>query len=99
MRQPDRGNRLVLHLIYATPIKRGNTEVIEDVVPLHDVRVSMKAVHDVNKVSLAPGGEEIPFEATKGRIHFTLPKLELNQSVVLEHVAPLTSTEGGDAVE
>ena len=36
-------NRLVNHLLFASPIKRGkNTEVIEDIIPLHNINVEIK---------------------------------------------------------
>ncbi len=36
-------DRLVNHLLYAMPIRRGaDTEIIEDLVPVFDVKVSLK---------------------------------------------------------
>ncbi len=82
MRQ-EAQRRHILHLLYATPINRGRgIEVIEDVVPLFNIPVSVRL--KARRVSLAPEGTPLPFTRRKGRIEFTVPRLELHQMVVLE---------------
>jgi hypothetical protein len=83
MRQPAR-KRLVLHLMYANPIRRGATEVIEDVVPLTDVDVSLAVEAAPGKVYLAPQREALRFTHEGGRVRFRVPRLELSQMVVIE---------------
>ena len=83
-RQPHEGNRLILHLMYANPIKRGDTEVIEDIIPLYDIAVSLKADRDISRVYLAPENEDLEFAVADGRVSFTVPKVEMNQIVVIE---------------
>ncbi|HUT31977.1 MAG TPA: beta-galactosidase trimerization domain-containing protein [Planctomycetota bacterium] len=75
--------RHVLHLLYAVPIARGRgIEVIEDIVPLLDVPVSLKL--KARRVTLVPEGKALAFTRTKGRIEFTVPRLELHQMVVVD---------------
>jgi hypothetical protein len=82
MRQ-EAQRRHILHLLYATPIARGRgIEVIEDIVPLFDVPVSLKL--KARKVTLVPEGTDLPFTRAKGRIEFTVPRLELHQMITLE---------------
>ena len=83
-RQPREGNRLILHLMYANPIKRGDTNVIEDIIPLYNIPVSLKADRDISRVYLAPENEDIEFAVANGRVSFTVPKVEMNQIVVVE---------------
>ena len=83
-RQPQERNRLILHLMYANPIKRGDTNVIEDIIPLYDIPVSLKADRDISRVYLAPEDEDIEFAVANGRVSFTVPKVEMNQIVVIE---------------
>ena len=83
-RQPRAGNRLIVHLMYANPIKRGDTEVIEDIIPLYGVAVSLKTDRAVSRVSLAPENEDLDFEIANGRVSFTVPKVEMNQLVTIE---------------
>jgi hypothetical protein len=82
MRQ-EAETRHVLHLLYAQPVARGHgIEVIEDIVPLHDIPVSVKL--SPSRVTLEPEGTELPFEQNGERAEFTVPRLHLHQVVVLE---------------
>ncbi|ULL14280.1 beta-galactosidase [Paenibacillus sp. H1-7] len=84
MEQPSE-QRYVNHLLYATPVKRGSgVEVIEDIVPLYDVRVTLKLDKPVKRAYLAPQMEELPIDAVNGSVSYTVPKLECHQMVVLE---------------
>ncbi|MDB5084779.1 MAG: hypothetical protein JWN30_1665 [Bacilli bacterium] len=77
--------RFVNHLLYASPVKRGEkVEVIEDILPIYDVNVSLRLPIVAKKVYLAPQMQEIPFEQQKGQIRYTLPKLNCHQMVVIE---------------
>ncbi len=79
------GDRRVMHLLYATPIKRGeNVEVIEDLVSVYDIACTVKAKKAPARVYLAPQREEIPFAYEAGRVSFTVPKMLCHQMVVLE---------------
>jgi hypothetical protein len=83
MRQPQHGDRVVLHLMYANPIKRGATEVIEDIVPLRNVKVSLRVERAPTAVYLAPERKGVDFSCGDGRVSFTVPRLEMNQIVVI----------------
>ena len=68
---------LVLHALYASPVRRGaDTEIIEDIIPLYDIKASLRADRAPVKVTLVPEGEEIPFAYEAGRVEFTLPKVD-----------------------
>ena len=90
---PDRGvatlteqpGRKVLHLLFAHTTKRGtDVEVIEDVVPLYDVKASVRSEKQPAKVILVPQNEPIPFTYQNGRVDFTVPKLLIHQMVSTE---------------
>ncbi len=83
MRQ-DAQKRDILHLLFATPIKRGNgVEVIEELLPLADVSVAVRRAAKPSAVKLAPQGTPVPFTYTDGRVRFTLPQLVCHQMVEL----------------
>ncbi|MEO6908327.1 MAG: beta-galactosidase trimerization domain-containing protein, partial [Abditibacteriaceae bacterium] len=73
MRQEEQ-NRYILHLLYATPTLRGGSngdnahavEIIEDLVPLHDVHCKIRLQETVRSVCLAPSGEELNFTLNEG---------------------------------
>jgi hypothetical protein len=78
-------NRWVHHLLYASPVRRGQSvEIIEDIVPLDGVTASVRTDRPVKSVYLAPQMTVIPFEANNGVVTYTVPKLECHQMVVLQ---------------
>ncbi len=89
---PDRGivtlteqqDRKIVHLLFAHTTVRGkNTEVVEDVVPLYDVKVDIKCT-EPKRITLAPQGEEIPFKYKNGVVSFNVPKVYIHQMICLE---------------
>ena len=79
-------NRLVHHLLYASPVKRGNgIEVIEDILPVYDIACHLRPGREIRNVYLAPQMKDIPFAQENGQVHYTLEKLENHQMVVLEY--------------
>ena len=76
--------RWVLHLLYYVPERRCEQfDVIEDVVPLYDVEVSVRAGSLPVSVTCVPGGESLPFSVEGKRVRFTVPKVEGHQMVEL----------------
>ena len=84
-------NRAVLHLLYATPQKRGadqgswwgaalSVEVIEDPIPLHDVSVSVRLDRPVAKVRLVPEGRDLDFQTENGATSFVVPRVFIHQN-------------------
>ncbi|MSP13285.1 MAG: hypothetical protein EXR62_10060 [Chloroflexi bacterium] len=85
LRQPDQGNRYLLHLIHAVPQRRGEgVEIVEDVLPLYQVRVGIRLDHPATRVTLAPGGASLPFETVAGVTWVTVPEVKVHQVVVFE---------------
>ena len=75
-------NRWVVHLLHYVPERRGQDfDVIEDVLPLHDVAVSLRTPGPASAVRCVPDGEALQFSEENGRLNFTLPKLEGHQIV------------------
>lgn len=86
--------RYVNHLLFAHTSLRGNftlqgeqkpIEVIEDIVPLHQVKVSVKTDHQIKRVVLVPQQQELDFEERDGRISYVVPKVACHQMVSLEY--------------
>jgi hypothetical protein len=78
-------NRHLLHLLYAAPIKRGAVEVIEDIVPLHDIAVSFRASQQPRRVVLVPEDKDLPCRWENGLLSFTLPELVMAQIIAVEY--------------
>ena len=81
----EREQRWVNHLLYASPVRRGSgIEVIEDLIPVYHVDVTLRVPRQVRSVYLAPSMEELPFEQNGVTVHYTVPKVECHQMVVLQ---------------
>jgi hypothetical protein len=74
--------RDVLHLLYAVPVRRGRgVEVIEDIVPLFDIRVEIRRRRRPTRITLVPSGPELDFSYEADVLCFTVPRLECHQMV------------------
>ena len=81
-RQPA---RTVVHLLYYSAERRTpQLDIVEDVVPLHDVAVSVAARARPGRVYLAPEGRDVPFEFRKGRVSLSIPVIHGHAMLVLE---------------
>lgn len=79
-------NRLVNHLLYASPVKRGNgVEVIEDIIPLYNIQVKIKCDHTPKRVYIAPDMTDIPYSYEIKTVSYTVPKLFNHSMVVIEY--------------
>ncbi|MGF1633760.1 MAG: beta-galactosidase trimerization domain-containing protein [Phycisphaerae bacterium] len=68
--------RHVLHLLFYIPERRGQAfDVIEDVIPLHDITVSLATPANAKSVRLVPDMQDVPFETRDGRLVIRVPKI------------------------
>ncbi|GAE05315.1 hypothetical protein JCM10914_1411 [Paenibacillus sp. JCM 10914] len=78
-------NRWIHHVLYASPVRRGkNVEVIEDLLPLIDTRVSIAAAEPVREVYLAPQRIALPFQQENGTVSYEIPTWVCHQMVVIQ---------------
>ena len=80
------GNRrYTLHMLYASPTKRGNgVEIIEDLIPIHHTSFAIRLPDTVTAVRLVPQNQEIAFTLTDGVCRFTVDCFTCSQIVVLD---------------
>jgi hypothetical protein len=77
-------NRLIVHLLYATPLKRGEVRVVEDVVDLFDVEIGLRSEKAPAGVYTAPDGQALDFTRRGSLTVCRLPKLSLSAMVVFD---------------
>ena len=76
--------RNILHLLFAHTTVRGeNTEVIQDTVPLYNVKCSIKCKSKPSSITLAPTKQELSFTFNNNRAEFTVPQVNIHQMVVI----------------
>jgi hypothetical protein len=77
-------NRWVVHLLHYIPERRSkDIDVIEDVIPLHQVRLSVKTDRPVREVRCVPDGAVLEHASADGRVEFTVPVINGHQMVSL----------------
>ncbi|MDD5727000.1 MAG: hypothetical protein PHV59_00410 [Victivallales bacterium] len=76
--------RLILHLLYAAPVKHGGTEVIEDIVPVRKVNVVVNYPGKIKAVEAVNPGKQLKFENNGGRTEFILPELNMDELITLD---------------
>ncbi len=77
--------RWIVHLLHYIPERRGQAfDVIEDVIPLYDVRVSVKVPKKVEAAMCVPELAPLTYEQKGDRVEFVLPKLDGHQMVALK---------------
>ena len=81
----EKEKRNILHLLFAHTTVRGEkTEVIEDTVPLYNVKCSVKCDCKPSEILLVPSGEKLDFEYNNGIAEFIVPKVDIHQMVAIE---------------
>jgi hypothetical protein len=81
----QQGQDLIVHLLNYVPQRRSSLlDVLEDVIPLRDVRVSIRSDRQPAAVRLVPEDQEIPWRLQDGYIHFTVPNLKGYQLVQMQ---------------
>jgi hypothetical protein len=82
---PEGPDRWVVHLLHYIPERRSqDIDVIEDVIPLYDVKVSIRVGKKVGRVACVPGGDALHFEQKGDRVEFVVPRIEGHQMVELD---------------
>ncbi|HBE02311.1 MAG TPA: hypothetical protein DC049_07525 [Spirochaetia bacterium] len=86
-------NRLLLHLLNAVPVSRGGNgdwpmekaiEVIEDCIPLHEIKISVAVPLKVKRVYNITGNTELEHTQKNNRVFFTLPYMEHHALIMME---------------
>lgn len=77
-------NRWVVHVLHYIPERRGlASDIIEDVIPLHDVSISVKVPKKVASALCVPQGDPVPIETDGDYVKLTIPKIDGHQMIAL----------------
>lgn len=82
------GGDLIVHLLHYVHQRRGAAlDIIEDVLPLHNVEVRVRADHNPAAARLVPEGQLIDMRYHNGYVTFTVGKVDGYQIIQLEGAA------------
>lgn len=82
--QPNK-KRYVAHLLYGSPIQRGDTRVIEDLPPIFDTKVVLNVAEEIKSIRLIPDGINLEFTSTEEGIVAIVPKFQCHAALVYEY--------------
>jgi hypothetical protein len=76
--------RWAVHLLHYIPERRSQTiDIIEDVIPLNDIKISIRVPGTVTGVACVPEATSLTYRQVGDRVEFTLPRLVGHQMVAL----------------
>lgn len=79
----EQQKQYVLHLMYASPVRRGEVEILEDFPVLRDIKVKVRVPEELKKVQLIPQEKEIAFEKEEDGYTITVPALQGHQMLIM----------------
>ncbi len=83
----DEKNRWVVHLLHYVPERRSEEiDVIEDVIPLHNLKLTLRTDRTITAVRLVPQNEDLSFSQNDGVIDVTVRRLDGHQMLELTFV-------------
>lgn len=82
-------NRQVLHILHYVPERRGQEfDVIEDIIPLHDISVSVRTLQVVRQVQIVPQQETLGFTYEDKKVKFVIPRVYGHQMIEISFGQP-----------
>lgn len=76
--------QLILNLLYVTPVKHGGTEVIEDITPVRDIKITLNYPGKIKAVNAVNSGEKLKFRTSGSKTEFTLPELNMYEIITID---------------
>ena len=82
----QQATRTVVHLLHYIPERRGQQfDVIEDVIPLFDIKISVRIDRPITHATIEPAGLSVATTVVDGRLTLTVPEIRGHCMVVLHH--------------
>jgi hypothetical protein len=86
LREQKAQNRKILHLLHYIPERRGlDFDVIEDIIPLHDLQITIRQNNTVQRVVNIIDGHDVAFETHNSTLTISVPKLHGYQLIAIEY--------------
>ena len=75
---------IALHLLYSSPVNRGNVCLLPDFPTLHDVEISLSVDRKVKSVIIPTTGKKLRFKQKNGMLHINIPPFALHSLVLIK---------------
>jgi hypothetical protein len=77
--------RYSVNLTYASPVTRGAAEIIDEITPIHDIKIEISVPEKIKAVRLPLHEKTLDFNSHSGKVSFTLPRLHCHETVLIEY--------------
>lgn len=84
IRQSDY-SRYCINMTYAIPVKRGKAEIIEDIFPLHNVKITLSVPEKITKIYLPLRNKYLSFTYSDDKCSFVLDMLDCHETIVAKY--------------
>lgn len=84
LHRQEKEHRYILHALHYIPVKKSKKmEIVEDVIPIYDTKVTLYLDTPVKSVTMVPGGKEIEYfsDEEAGKISFVIPEIHGHEMV------------------
>lgn len=81
---PDK-NSYVVHLLYGSPIQRGEAQVIDDLPYILNSKVTLDVDENIKNVYLVPSKKKLNFEKRGSKVELIIPEYSCHVAVVFEY--------------
>lgn len=81
----DGEKRYCLNMTYASPLKRGNVEIIDEILPVYNINAEIRVPERISRVYNALNGKEYKLEQADGMVSFTVDEFSCHTAIVLEY--------------
>lgn len=83
-------NRWTVHLLHYIPQRKAEfLEIIEDTIPIYNLKLSLNLPKQPKEITCVPNGRKLDFEMRDGRVEFVVPQVNGHEMVVVEFFTSL----------
>ena len=76
----EQENRRIVHVLHYVPVKKcKNLEIVDDIIPLYNLKITMTEEREVEKIYTIPDKQEVPFVQDGKKLEFTLKEIKGHQ--------------------
>ena len=77
-------NRKIVHVLHYVPVKKcKNLEIVEDVIPLYNLKITMNEERKVRDIYTVPDRQKIVYEQNGSELDFTVKEVNGHQMIAI----------------
>ena len=82
--EQNQENRKIVHVLHYVPVKKcKNLEIVEDVIPLYNLKITMNEERKVRDIYTVPDRQKIVYEQNGSELDFTVKEVNGHQMIAI----------------